>query len=332
MKPLKTPFDYQFSLDASWIQNFVKMLGATMTGNVITYPEEIATGKSYYLEVMPGVSAFISKLVINTPLQITHTPSDNDRWIVYYDLSERFVKQAEGYTSKIGFGILDSKITNTYASKKGDHLYFLRLIISKDYLKEQVEHLVLENDYRYLFESKNKKLYYYGHIDSRSKVIIHELSNQNMDDTAFEFKLKSATYNLLGFFLERIGTSNLSLVDSLYEKDLQAIMLSQEFLLSDLKNHFPGIEVLSQIANMSVSRFTKLYRIVFGMSPFTFFKNEKLVLAKILLEEGKFKLVKEVSLELGYYKTSYFSSIFKDYYGYLPSALIKPEFTKLRAE
>ena len=59
------------------------------------------------------------------------------------------------------------------------------------------------------------------------------------------------------------------------------------------------------------------------MSPALFFKNEKLLLAKELLESGDFKLISDVAYELGYNKTTYFSSIFRNHFGVLPHTLLR---------
>lgn len=169
---------------------------------------------------------------------------------------------------------------------------------------------------------KKNKMFFYGHIDSRSKVILHSLKQTKIGEPNFKFLLKGAAYVLFGYLIERLNTKMPSIGKHM-EKDIEAVMLSQQHLLSDLLIPFPGIDFLANIAHMSPTKFSNIYRTIFGMTPALFFKNEKLLLAKELLESGDFALVSDVAYELGYHKTTYFSSIYKDYFGVLPNTVLK---------
>ncbi|MEA9414237.1 AraC family transcriptional regulator [Flavobacterium sp. PL02] len=329
MSELIPEFKHIFSLTPEWRQKFVDELGCTVVDKNMYFPEKIASGSSSFLEIHPDISVIIIDLILNKPIRFTRMPTDDDFWIVYYDLSDSFsrhvlddVNHKIGYKSKLNFAIVDNHIKSTYLGTVGERLYSLRLFIRKSYMKTFFKNAGLEKDYRDVFDDKKKKMFFYGHIDSRSKVIIHDLKQQTIDNPNYEFLLKGTAYNLLGYLIERLN-SEMPNAGTHLEKDIEAVMQSQQYLLSNLLIPFPGIEFLANIANMSSSKYRNLYTNIFDMSPALFFKREKLLLAKELLESGDFKYISDVAFELGYNKTTYFSSIYKDYFGVLPNTVLK---------
>lgn len=323
-------FKHTISLKTEWQQDFIDGLGCTIIDKKrINFPEPMASGSGYFLEISQDVSVFIIDLVLNEPMRFTRIPSEEDFWIVYYDMSDHFskhfidgIKHKIGYKSKLGFAIIDSHHNSTYVSSVGERVYSLRLYIRKSFVKSYFQDVVLDKDFKNVFDDEKGKIFYYGHIDSRSKVALYNLKQQSMDDTNYEFLLKSTAYKLFGYFVERLN-SNAPSTGLFLEKDLNAIMKTQEYLLANLFLPFPGVKLLSEIANMSISKYRSLYVNVFGISPTSFFKNEKLILAKELLESGDFKLISDIAYELGYSKTSYFSVVYKRYHGDLPNTIFK---------
>lgn len=329
MSELPPEFKHIYSLTPEWRQNFVDGLECTIVDENMYFPEKTATGSSCFSEINPNVSMIIIDCVMNRSIRLTRVPADDDFWIVYYDLSESNSKHIVdevnhkiGYKSKLSFAIVDNKINSTYLSAVGERFYALRLLIRKSYLKTFFNATEFKKDFKDVFDDKKKKMFFYGHIDSRSKVVLNDLKQQKIGNPNYEFLLKGAAYNLLAYLIERLNNA-MPKIETHLEKDIEAVMLSQQYLLSNLLIPFPGIEFLASIANMSSTKYRTLYSNIFGMSPAVFFKSEKLLLAKELLESGDFKLISDVAYELGYNKTPYFSSIYKEYFGVLPNTVRK---------
>lgn len=326
MDSLLPEFKHTYSLSPDWQQKFVDELGCTITDNkIMHFPKEILDGAVYFIEISPDVSVEVVDVILQKPMRFTREKSEEEFWIVYYDLSDSYnnhmvndVKHTIGYASKLGFGIVDNQISSSYDAKVGDRGYSLRLFIRKEAVKAFFKKEKIEKDFKKIFDSNKKKIFFYGHIDSRSKVVLHDLKQCNMNSFNYEFLLKNAAYTILAYFYERLREDS-SNMKSLFEKDVAAIMKSQDFLLSDLLIPFPGIPLLAEIANMSVSKFVKLYKNIYGKSPALFFKIEKLELAKELLENGCFKSISDLSHTLGYNTTAYFSSVYKKHFGVLPN-------------
>ncbi len=329
MSDFTPEFKHIYSLTPEWQQTFVDEFGGIIVDNYMSFPSENASGSSYFLEILPDMSVDLIDLVLNRPVHFTRMPTDEDFWIVYYDLSESYskhivddVNHKTGYKSKLNFAIVDNNISSSYTPSVGERFYSLRLFIRKSYMKTFFNDIELEKYFKDVFDDKKKKMFFYGHIDSRSKVVLHTLKQQSMGNPSFEFLLKGSVFTLLGYLIERLKVK-MPNIATYFEKDFDAVILSQQYLLSNLISPFPGIEFLANIAHMSSTKYRSLYTTMFGMSPALFFKNEKLLLAKELLESGDFKLISDVAYELGYNKTTYFSSIFRDYFGVLPNTLLR---------
>lgn len=314
--------EHKFSLNSSGLQQFAEQLGCNMENNTsVNFPSEIAAGSAGLIKVQPDVWVFIIDVTLNKPIRFTRIPMEEDCWILYYDLSDHYsrhivdgVKHTIGYKAKLGFAVMDSRIKSSYISDIGDRAYSLRIVIKKSFLNKYLrEKGFIENFWHILGHNGT---FFYGQLDARSKVMLYNLKKHKMNSFNYEFLLKSTTYNLLGYFFERLNIN--APLRVVYEKDRKAILMSNKFLLSNLVVPFPGIEKLAEIANMSVTKYKYLYKSIFGMTPAVFFKNEKLLLARELLESGNFKTVGEVAFLLGYQKLSYFSMIYINQFGIYP--------------
>jgi AraC-like DNA-binding protein len=329
MSELIPEFKHVYSLTPEWRQEFINYFEGRIIDEKMYFSEKWSNGATCFLEILPDVSVVIIDTILNKPIRFTRIPSEDDFWIVYYDLSDSYSKHIVedvnhkiGYKSKLNFGIVDNKIGSSYLATVGERFYSLRLFIRKSYIKTFFCDAEFVQDFKDVFDDEKLKMFFYGHIDSRSKVILHSLKQNKIDNPNYEFVLKGVAFTLLGYLIERLSSKMPSMGVHL-EKDIEAVMVSQQYLLSNLLVPFPGIESLAKSANMSSTKYRTLYNTIFDMSPALFFKNEKLLLAKELLESGDFDLVSDVSYELGYNKTAYFSSIYKDYFGVLPNTVLK---------
>ncbi|MCC9074479.1 helix-turn-helix transcriptional regulator [Flavobacterium sp. F-65] len=328
MDEILKEFEHFYSLTSTWQQNYIDEFGCTMISDrIMSFPKEVADGAAYFMEISPDMAVVVFDATLKEKIRFTRIQTDEDFWIIYYDLSDRFnkhvvngVKHKIGYKSKLSFGIVDNQIRSSYVPEIGNRSYLFRLLISKKMIKSFFEKEVLEKRLNAFLKNNIQKMFFYGHIDSRSKLVLYELKQQRMEDFNYEFLLKNASYKILTYFFERLVNQGANM-KSLLEKDVEAVMKSQDFLLSDLLLPFPGILTLAEIANMSVSKFSNVYKNIYGKSPALFFRIEKLELAKELLENGDFKSIADLSDALGYSKTAYFSSIYKKHFGVFPNPI-----------
>jgi AraC-like DNA-binding protein len=105
-------------------------------------------------------------------------------------------------------------------------------------------------------------------------------------------------------------------------RDLDAIVAVQNQLAANYLDEFPSIQALARSVWMSESKFKKLYKRIFGTSPFEYYQKNRMQKARELLLEGRFS-ISEIGNMLGYQNLSNFSSSFKKEFAELPSNIVR---------
>lgn len=327
-------FLYNFTLSPAWQQQIVDQLGATLTDNkILAMPEHIADGSSFFLEVMPGLSVFLLDMTFKVPVAITRIATDQNFYMAYFDMGEEITthmlhdtEHRAGYHSKLGMSFMDASIKGIILPPVSQRSYSLRLLIDKDLIKELFAPNREAEITSSLFDESKNTLFFYSHIDSRSKVLLNNLKDLSFTDLSFELKLKSTALYLLGYLVDR-ATRFEPIINKLSEQDIDNILASGDYLMKNLLSEFPGLSFLAEMAGMSISKYKILFKKILKDTPNGFFINEKLLLAQQLLLSGNFNSVTEVAYELGYNKPGYFSSVYKKMYTVLPGeVLIKAKF------
>lgn len=318
-------FSHTVTMDTDWRQDFIQKLGAKLLNQrQLEFPKELASGCSYFMEIMPGLMALVVDFTFHKNVEFTKIASLGDYCIAYYDISDEISvhkvnnnKHKVGYLSKLGMGIVDAALSSTYIPPTGERMYSFRLLISKKLLKKHLGNVIPENIVEETFTTKNT-IYFYSHIDSRTRVLLLKLKERNYNETSYELFLKATALQAFGSLIERVS-ENKFVLGKLSEIDIQQVILTQRYLMDQLLEKFPGTDTLIHMAGMSASKYTKLFRKVFKCSPKAFFLQEKLLLAKELLKSGRFNTIYEVAYELGYSKSDYFSALYKKRFGDLPN-------------
>ena len=106
------------------------------------------------------------------------------------------------------------------------------------------------------------------------------------------------------------------------DSDFSNIITAKLFLINNIEGHFPNIKTISNIANMSESKFQHLFKKLTGKTVNTYFMHNKLLRAKELLEENDLT-ISEISDKLHFTNSSHFASTFKKHFGILPKQFIK---------
>jgi len=92
------------------------------------------------------------------------------------------------------------------------------------------------------------------------------------------------------------------------------------------KNYNKKITVseLANIANLSISRYSSLFRKIIGVSPQQYIIHYRLEKACELMQHTNLN-IKQIAIITGFYDQLYFSRLFKKYYKMNPSQYMKRE-------
>ncbi|QZE14564.1 AraC family transcriptional regulator [Halosquirtibacter laminarini] len=108
--------------------------------------------------------------------------------------------------------------------------------------------------------------------------------------------------------------------------DIQKIFTVKTMLLKDLANP-PSLEFLAENSGMSVSKLNRLFKVVFGKPPYSFYSDYRMEEAYRLLRMGT-NTVSEIGYKLGYSNLSKFSAAFKKHHNLLPRNIKSMKLTK----
>ncbi|MEN5058622.1 helix-turn-helix transcriptional regulator [Sphingobacterium kitahiroshimense] len=318
-------FSHTVTMDTDWRQDFIEKLGAKyLNQRQLVFHENLASGGSYLMEVIPGLTVLVVDLTFHQSISFTKVASSGDFCIAYYDISDQIsihkvndTKNKVGYHSKLGMGLVDAGLSSTYIPPISERMYSFRLLISKQLLHKHLGNIVPESIVEKTYVKKNT-IYFYSHIDSRTRVLLLKLKDRQYEDSSYELFLKGAALQAFGSLIERLSQQKF-VVGKLSEFDVQQVVNSQIYLMQQLLEKFPGTEKLAEIACMSVTKYTRLFKKIYKCNPNSFFLSEKLLLAKEMVKSGQFNTIYEVAYALGYSKSDYFSAIYKKRYGVLPN-------------
>ena len=143
------------------------------------------------------------------------------------------------------------------------------------------------------------------------------MKGRSFDAPSYELLLKGVALRILTNTLKRVRELENS-VHKISTTDAAGVLVTAEYLTSDLLMNFPGLEALAEMAGMSVSKYKILFSKMMKNSPQRFFTKEKLSLAHSLLQNGTFDSIKDVALELGYSKPGHFALVYRKAFGCLP--------------
>lgn len=317
---------HSYGLSPDWTYQVAHAFDTEVVDNkYCALPQQHGYGGAIFLEIIPGFSVQLVDLVYTVPVKITRTPTKEDMYVVYYDISDSVnqhiidgMHHKVGYSSKFGMGFTDGKVESTFIPAIGERNFYLRLFIAKFLMQSMLVGYKPAQQLEAIFDETKKVLSYYQHMESATQILLNDLKNRSFDDPAFELLLRGVSLQVFSNLIKRIRLYD----DKLYklpQQDLESMDRSIAYLTNDLQMDFPGIHKLAELAGMSISKYKTLFKKIMKDTPQHFFLNEKLLLAKKLLLEGKFKSIKEVALELGYSQAGHFAAAYKKKFDLLPA-------------
>lgn len=319
------------SMDSGWRADFVNQLGARIINSrQMRLPDDMADGCSYFMEVMPGLMVLIVDFTFHTSIEFTKLASQDEFCIVYFDLSDKIslhqvngTGHQVGYKSKLGLGIVDAALKSTYIPAVGERMYSFRLLVSKSLLKKyflgNMSALMVEQT----FDGQKNTIFFYSHIKSPTWLALNQLKDASYDSPSFELMLRGVTFKVFGHLIEQMSETGPVIVRQITEIDAGQILKTQSYLMEQLQDNFPGVGFLAEMAGMSVSKYSDIFKKLFKDSPKQFFLREKMLLAQVLLGSGDFGSISEIAYELGFGKPGYFSKLYKNMFDEFPSAAFR---------
>jgi len=306
---------YFHSLTSESQDLFVRNINGELINNkVISIPETIGQGHYYFTPVKSYISAIFMDFTAKIPLKIDRNKSDNELYIFHFDLSDeansiRVNKTNYKIGSNKGSGVLviDNQTNSSFQPVVGKRTFALRLLVDKKKMDFFLKNRPIGPISKSKIMTPQKFVYYYNEIDSKSILALRSIMNKSIFELSFDSYLKGISLKLLANFLNK--QEHLEEEKTIISKtDSQRILKTKNYILKNLHEPFPSILFLANMAGMSVTKYKILFKKHLATTPKKIYVKEKFLLAKKMIESGKYSLLSEVMYELNYYNLNYFKT------------------------
>ncbi len=314
---------HEYGVELFWKENLAKQLGGYVDGNYLKIPDEVHSGIRYVLPVSPFTTVKVIDVTYNQSITF-HQRNTGDNFIgIYYNLTEGdAIHVLDEVSRPVGrwdynLAIMDSSLDADYIIKQGAKTYMLSIFVSKEAFKNYLAQMPQFHDVvDAIFDQEQNTFIRYERMSNNAWWLIDELRKMEMDDPLYDIFLKGTVYCLLNDYIEQSSQQEI-LIEKVIKEDLAAIISSQSALLDRITEIFPGISSLASEACMSETRYKSLFKKITGLSPNSFFLNNKLSFAKQMLENGQ-HTVGEVAVHFNFANASHFAELFKTSFGVAP--------------
>jgi len=302
---------HTYSHKIDWYTALAKSINATLINDKIAiFPENIGQGVSFSCTVMDGMSVVLIDGVFTADVLAKRIESDDDLYILHFDLSEKInmlnidENRMDGCVPecKSGFSVVHSSIGSNLILLKGQRVFTLRILIER----EKLINYLIEKDKK--LKNIEKKILFYNHLNSNNKLLINSLKGRSVFDADFELYIKGISFKVLANFIDTYTQPTKS---DIRKVELNGLNTAAEFLITNVKDTFPGLSYLAKIAIMSKTKFKASFKKVYDEGAYSFFVRCKMTEANKLIKTGNFTSLIEISNEVNYNRKRFITAYFK---------------------
>jgi AraC-like DNA-binding protein len=204
---------------------------------------------------------------------------------------------------------------------KGSSLQGLRVIISPEWLASYLRIDKMEDVLQRYLQLKSARIHM-KEMNADDAQMLHEILNRppaaNIDEQPFiQNRIMMILERFFSWMYEEM-TRNPRLA-KIANDDIERIRAVEAHLLKDLAKA-PGIDELAKHAAMSATRLKTLFRQVFGIPPYEYFQQHRMIRARQLLRDSSLS-IQDIGRSLGYSNMSNFTLAFRKVFGVNPSEI-----------
>lgn len=317
---------YQLGHPMSEFRQLSAHLGGEIKLNKWSYDNDLIKGYMEYYELAEGLFLYAYETHALQKIKVTRLPNQDETYfIINHDISGIDITVHSGIPINIygsaafdGIFLASSQIKASFIWPVTKQIG-VKIVIHKEWI---ARHFDIRNNnerllVKYLLE-QNNPVYLFEYMDSKSLSVVKDIFHAKSSPGFLSIKLLYCTLQLVEIFFSRIANREQSSYQKFHYSDLDRIFDAQQKMIVDFSKPCPSVDELSRIANMSQSKFQKLFKQVFGQSVYQYFQTSRMRQALHLLETGKMT-ISEVAMKVGYIHAGKFSEMFYKQFGFLPN-------------
>jgi len=235
--------------------------------------------------------------------------------------SDNDMVQLKSYQNTIVHSVPFSQNTFYFSSGDAVRLNLIR-IDADEYIQKKNNNIeYLQADLQNIFHNKNPDSFYshFGNFNLKIADQIQQLNSIPHDGMVRTLIVEGHMNIILGLqLLEHENfVNNIWLPESISQKDIEKIQDATKFIQETIADSI-SVKSIARKVDLSPSKLQMGFKLLFSQTVSEYIKELKLLKARDLLKNSELS-VSEVVYSIGYKNRSYFSRIFSERYGILPT-------------
>ncbi len=316
----------------NWMAQVAQQFGTVpQSPNEFKYSKDNRYFKFHLLPIEPdNMGILLGDICWDSPLNtLKKALNTNDYWILVFILSED-THTLQLINSNTKHRISAYKTTLFYSSKMtvdthfpmGKRSRFIAISFHRKWIFEKFGlNAKAPADSSFINMLKSESGVYFQGISLFERIVSFDKLFEDNRSLGWALSVEAQCYELITDFIGQITTLHSDCPDNKWsQSDIKQIMeVESRYFLAT--NPLPCLDFLAAEAHMSLSKFKKCFRQIYGAAPYEYHLNLKLDIARNLLLQNKWT-ISEIATQLGYASIASFNKVFKKKYQMSPTMLI----------
>lgn len=272
-----------------------------------------------YLEVQNGLWAQEMNFKLNEEVELLRKPkSINDLYIIDFYLSNsEITREIEEKQFNLSFETVNMVLTSATAFSKlvipkNKQFSFFNIVFTRDWLFNNV---LIDHKHSYDFFNTDEPICFSENLDYKLKELLQKIDFEQSN----KLDSMATILQIIDDLFESVKSRTLIMGKNshIHPNDLESLLEVRTFIDVNPDKDI-SLEMLSKIASMSLSKFKRLFKQIFGITPYQYHLANKMEKSMEVLKEKSYS-ISEIGFLMGYTNLSQFSKAFKNHFGILPS-------------
>ena len=314
-------FEFAPGEQFNFLAAFAQHLGMSQQDHTVTLPSWLGVGTVKRVGLVPNFSLLIHQYTLTEELVLRRTAANNtaDRINVLFQASDQMnepfstapTDRHQANTVRITSPDIDSEIR----FPPGQRIICAVLSMNRSALQGLLRINRMNGVVEQILQGTQAFLFYET-LSADAYQLLRTLVAIDADKDLASLRIWIQVQALLCWLFERLLARGTRAHRPIHRVDADGLSLVRTAVVADLSVP-PQLAQLAQLAGMSTSKLTDLFRQVFGDSIYDYYQKARMAEAGHLLRQAGYS-VSETGHRLGFSNLSHFSRLFEKYYGIKP--------------
>ena len=322
-------FTFNISEHDQMLDHLAKQLGVEVKDDILRFPGKLGVGYMRREKLPNKLDGLVYDFKLNDDFWLNRKKSDKEYYV--------FICQEVIHNTKLITEVDKSKVEER--SPELSHMFLvsflsdlrqfipvhsevrgIRVFISPEWLTSHLRIDKMEDVLHRYLQLKAKSVHM-KEMDVASRQLMHEIMNPPEDlhtdvHAYLQNRITMILENFFSWLHHHLGETK---GKGISKMDIERMMLVEKNLLADLALA-PSLEQLARSVAISVTKLKTLFRQVYGLPPYEYFQQHRMLKAKDLLLNTDMP-VNKIGAELGYRNMSNFILAFRKVFHVNPGEL-----------